>query len=132
MQEQKDAFDTRDIAVVAVGQGTGVEAAGFAQEWGIEFPILGDPSGDAYRAYRFTRGNLWSVMLRGMVERPLESLSAIANANWRGAILASSDVMRLGGVALVDKGGALRFVHRAEEPADIPSNTEMLAAFDAA
>ena len=131
MQEQLDAFDTRGIGVVAVGQGTGVEAAGFAQEWGVEFPVLGDSRGDAYRAYHFTRGNLWSVVLRGMVERPLESLHAIARANWRGAILASSDVMRLGGVALVDKGGALRSVHRAEGPADIPSNAELLAAFDA-
>ena len=47
-------------------------------------------------------------------------------------MLTSSDVMRLGGVALVDKGGTFRFVHRAEEPSDIPSNAEMLAAFDAA
>ena len=131
MQEDLTAFEHSDVDVVAIGQGRGTEAATFAERWGIHFPVLGDPSGEAYRAYGFTRGSLWSVMLRGMVTRPIESMQAIARADLRGAMLRSSDVMRLGGVAVVDRGGAIRFLHRAKEPADIPSSAQVLAAFDA-
>jgi hypothetical protein len=129
VQEDITAFEHGDIDVVAIGQGRGSEATTFGERWGIRFPVLGDPSGKAYRAYGFARGNLWNVVLRGMVTRPIESMHAIARADLRGAMLRSSDVMRLGGVALVDRGGAIRCLHRAEEPADIPSNAEVLAAF---
>jgi len=131
VQDDLEKFEQRGLGVVAIGQGRGREAAAFAEDWGVRFPLLGDPSGEAYRAYGFTRGSLWSVMLKGMVSRPLESLGAIARADLRAAMLPASDVMRLGGIALVAKGGTLRFLHRSEEPADIPSNAEVFTAFEA-
>ena len=130
VQEEIDGFDKRGADVIAVGQGTGDEAGRFAEKWGVGLPILGDPSGRAYHAYGMLKGNLWSVVLRGMVTRPIESMLAIAKADFAGATLASSDVMRLGGVAIIAGDGRMRFLHRAEEPADIPSNAEVFAALE--
>ena len=61
---------------------------------------------------------------------PLETFRQIAKADMRGAMLAASDVLRLGGVAIVGEGGVLRYLHRGEEPRDIPSNADVLAAVD--
>ena len=41
-----------------------------------------------------------------------------------------SDVQRLGGVAIVDREGTLRYLRRAERSDDQPPNAELLAALD--
>lgn len=131
MQEEREAFARRDAAVVAIGQGTGTQAAGYAAAWGISFPILGDPKAAAYQAYGMLRGSWWAVMGRSLVTAPLESLRLIAEADFKGATLPAADVMRLPGVAVVGQGGRLRFLHRSREPADLAPNDEVLRALDA-
>jgi hypothetical protein len=69
-------------------------------------------------------------MMRNMLTRPIESMLLIAEADMKGAALAAADVLRLGGVAVVDRGGALRFLHKAADPSDIPSNEEVFVALD--
>jgi len=128
VQKELDDFESRDLRVVAIGQGTGEEAAGFMQKWGVTFPCFGDPRAVAYDAFGMLRGNWWTIMLRSMLTEPVKSLGLIAQADMTGARLAAADVLRLGGVAIVEKGGGLRFVHRALEPADIPSNQEVFEA----
>ena len=131
MQEDLEAFRSRDAEVVAIGQGTGSQAAGYAGRWGVSFPILGDPKAAAYQAFGLLRGSWWTVMGRSMLTAPLESLKLIAEADMKGATLPAADVMRLPGVAVVAKGGRLRFLHRSREPADLAPNADVLAALDA-
>ncbi len=128
MQEELGEYERRDLEVAAIGQGTGSEAARFMQKWGVSFPCFGDPRAIAYDAFDMLRGNWWTVMFHSLLSEPVKSVRLIARADLAGARLAAADVLRLGGVAIVEKGGRLRFLHRALEPADIPSNQ---AVFDA-
>jgi hypothetical protein len=131
VQEELASFEERGAAVVAIGQGTGSQAAGYAKEWGIGLPILGDVDASAYQAFGMLRGGWWAVMGRSLLTAPLQSLRLIAEADMRGATLPASDVMRLPGVAVVSREGRLRFLYRSKEPADLPPNDDLRAALDA-
>ena len=130
MSEALSEFERRNVDIVAIGQGTGAEASEYMRKWELNLTCLGDVSGRAYAAFGMLRGNLWTVMLRAMLTDPIKSIGLTLKADLSGAMLAASDVMRLGGVAIVAAGGALRFVHRGEDPSDIPTNEELLAVLD--
>lgn len=130
MQSELAEYRNRRVEVVAIGQASGQEAARFAKKWGVEFPILGDPKGQAYAAFGMLRGNWWSILFKALLTHPLESLRQIRKADLEGARLAAADVFRLGGVAIVSKGGVVRFLHKAVEPGDVPRNQDLFAAID--
>ena len=125
VQEQLGEFEKRGLRVVAVGQGTGEEASSFCQEWGVEYPCLGDVRRSGYGALALTRGSWWTVVLRGMLTEPVKTVSLIAKADLKGAQLDSTDVLQLGGICVVDREGRLRGLHRAESPKDMPPAIEV-------
>jgi len=130
VQEAAKRFEERGVRVVAIGQGTGEEAAQYCGRAEIDFDCLGDPTRQAYKSQGMRRGNLWNVMLKGMVTRPFKALSLLREADLKAAALKSSDTLQLGGVAIVDSGGIIRYRHVAEQPDDIPSNEEIFRALD--
>lgn len=123
-------FSRREVEVVAIGQGTGEEAASFMKKWELDLACFGDPDARGYDAFGMLRGSVWSVALRSMLTDPIKSIGLILKADFAGARLAAADVLRLGGVAIIQRGGTLRYMHRAEEPSDIPTNREVLDAID--
>jgi hypothetical protein len=123
-------FEARDASVVAIGQGTGEQAAHYAEKWGIGFPILGDPKAAAYQAFGMLRGSWWTVLGRSMLTDPLETMRLMFEADMRGAALPAADVLRLPGIAVVERGGTLRFLYKSQEPSDLPPNADVLAALD--
>jgi hypothetical protein len=130
MTEVLPELERRNVALIAIGQGTGAEASEYMRKWELDLTCLGDVSGRAYAAFGMLRGNAWTVMLRSMLTDPIKSLGLTLKADFSGMMLAASDVLRLGGVAIVEAGGALRFIHRAEDPSDNPTNKELIAALD--
>jgi hypothetical protein len=122
VQKEAAGYAERGANLIAIGQGTGDESADFARKWDVTIPILGDTSGSAYTAYGMHRGNWWTVVLRAMLTQPIETICLIAQADMAGAALPAADVLRLPGVAVIARGGALRYLHRAEDTADMPSN----------
>ena len=130
MTEVLPELERRNVALIAIGQGTGAEAAGYMRKWELDLTCLGDVSGRAYAGFGMLRGNAWTVMLRSMLTDPIKSLGLTLKADFSGMMLAASDVLRLGGVAIIEAGGALRFIHRAEDPSDNPTNQELIAALD--
>jgi len=126
VQESLDEFEKRGLRVAAIGQGTGAEARSFCDKWGIEYPCLGDPQRRGYEALELTRGNWWTIAVRSLVTEPIEAIKLTAQADAKGARLKSTDVLQLGGVAIVDQHGMLRALHRAESPQDMPSVEEVL------
>jgi hypothetical protein len=130
MSEAMSEYERRDVDVIAVGQGTGAEAASYMKKWELDQTCLGDVTASGYAAFKMLRGSVWTVMLRSMLTDPVKSLGLILKADLEGSRLAASDVLRLGGVAIVEKGGTLRFIHRSHDPSDNPSNDEVLAALD--
>ncbi len=130
VQEDIEGYRKRDAQVVAIGQGTGEQAAHYAKKWGIELPILGDVKGAAYQAYGMLRGTWWTVVMRSMIVDPITTVRLIAKADMSGAALPAADVLRMPGMAIVQRGGALRYMHRAEETKDMPESSVVFDALD--
>jgi hypothetical protein len=130
VQDEIADFESRGASVVAIGQGTGEQAADYADRWGVRFPILGDPKAAAYQAFGMLRGSWWTVLGRSLLTDPLETMRLMFEADLRGAALPAADVMRLPGVAVVAPGGTLRLLYKSKEPSDLPPNADVLAALD--
>jgi peroxiredoxin len=125
VQDQLSEFEKRGLRVVAIGQGTGEEAHSFCAEWGVTYPCLGDTRRNSYKSLKLTRGSWWTVVARGLLTEPIESISLIAKADLKGAQLDSTDVLQLGGICVVDREGTMRAIHRAESPKDMPAPAEV-------
>jgi hypothetical protein len=101
-------FERRGAQVIAVGQGTGAEAAAAARRHRITYPCLG--------VFEDLRGS-WQNLRRA-------DLAASRNPR--------SDVRRLGGALVIDRSGRVRFLHRSATTTDVPSTDALLAALDTA
>ncbi|MBW2235484.1 MAG: redoxin domain-containing protein [Deltaproteobacteria bacterium] len=131
MQRDLEEFESRDAKLVAIGMGTGEEASALAERLGLGFPLLGDPEHRVYDAFGLGREGWLGLMLRPVLENPLGAFRDIAGADLMASINPRSDVKRLGGEAIVDSQGVVRWLHRAERIDDIPPNATLLAALAA-
>ena len=131
MQSGLEEFQRRGVNLVAVGQGTEEEAAHYCGKYAAGFPCLGDPDRSSYRALGLGRGDWWSIVVKPFFTDTRESVRLIRQADLGASQLEATDVLQLGGVAIVDSQGVLRFLHVAETTADIPTNEEIFTALDA-
>jgi hypothetical protein len=115
---------------VAVGQGSGAEAARFCRKLGTDFTCLGDPTRAAYHAFGLIRDSWWNVTAAPFLEDPGLALRRIRRASLRGSLVRGSDVLQLGGTVLIDRAGVLRTLQRARRTDDHPPMAELLAALD--
>ena len=130
MQGQIAEFRRRRVGVVAVGQATGEEAARYGRMAQAEYPCLGDPGRQAYRGFGLGRADWWSMLVKPFLEGPSLAWSRIRNADLQGARLEHSDVKQLGGVAILDRQGTVRYLYRSERTEDYPPTPELLAELD--
>jgi hypothetical protein len=130
MQTHADEIAARGARVVAIGQGGGDYAAEFCASLGAGFTCLGDPERAAYRAFSLPRGSVWSVVVKGLLDDPRLGFSRLRRASVRGSLLPQTDVLQLPGVAIVDRAGRVRFMHRAKTSDDLPANAALLEALD--
>ena len=128
-------FVERRAAVITVAQGTPAQAAHFGNMFRIPFPILADPTRQAYRAYRVSEGTmnqfnltLVSHMLgqaaRGNFPGVSDHVRAMSGSN-------GSSLSQFGGTFVIDTGGIIRYVHIADPVYAIPTIDELLAVIDA-
>ena len=115
---------------MAVGQGTGEEAARICNRLEVPCPCLGDPGKQAYRAFGLARDGWWNVTARPFLEDPRLAFGRIRNASLAGSLMRHSDVLQLGGVAIVDREGVLRYLHRSRKTDDLPATSVLLAELD--
>ena len=130
MNESRKEFESRGAAVVAVGQGTGAEAAEVAREESVEIPVLGDPGKASYRTIGLGRAGWWGLLAQPMIENLLEAFDNLRRASLRWSASPRSDVRQLGGVMIVDRAGTIRYLHRSSSVTDVPPTAELLAALD--
>lgn len=131
MQRHLGEFETRGAQVVAIGQGTGAEAERMARRLRLGFPVLGDPDHDGYRAVGLGRTDLFGLTLKPFLESPAEAFRNLRQADLAASASPRSDVRRLGGALVVDRGGRIRFLHRSRTTTDVPATADLLAALDA-
>jgi hypothetical protein len=125
-------FEQRGAQVIAVGQGTGAEAAAAAQRHRVAYPVLGDPGHQSYRKLGLGRTGLWGLTLAPFFDDFRGSLENLRRADLEAARNPRSDVRRLGGAIVVDRAGRIRFLHRSQTTTDVPKTDAILAALDAA
>ena len=96
-------------------------AADFRTKFKIPFPLLVDHNRNTYKAIGLVRGNLNEVMGPAVVAK---GVGEFLKGNRQALPPKGTDRMQLGGVAVVDKGGEVLFVHRSKTSADnIPVDT---------
>ena len=64
------------------------------------------------------------------LEDPRLAFSRIRSASLKGSLMRHSDVLQLGGVAIVDRDGILRYLHRSRKTDDLPATSVLLAELD--
>jgi len=121
-------FETLGAQVVAVGQGTGAEAAAAARRHRVRFPVLGDPGHESYRTLGLGRTNVWGLTLQPFFEDPRGAFANLRRADLAASASPRSDVRRLGGALVVDAAGRVRFLHRSRTTTDVPATDALLAA----
>jgi hypothetical protein len=132
VQRRLAEFEGRRAQVIAVGQGTGVEAAAAAKRHRITYPVLGDPGHQSYRTLGLGRTGWWGLTFAPFLEDLRGSWANLKNADLQAARSPRSDVRRLGGALVVDGAGRIRFLHRSQSTTDVPKTEALLAALDAA
>ncbi len=125
MQRDYDAVRAAGAEVVAIGQGSSEEAERFCRSLGATYPCLGDPAKESYRAFGLPRGGWREIVLEPM-RAGNQAMRQGHRVSIRGSLLRHSDWFQLPGLAIVDRGGMLRYLYRSRHSGDLPSNTDVL------
>jgi len=128
VQGRLGEFEQRGAQVIAVGQGTGAEAAAAARRHRITYPCLGDPGHESYRRLGLGRTGWFGLTLAPFFEDPRGAFSNLKRADLKASANPRSDVRRLGGAMAIDGAGRVRFLHRSATTTDVPSTDALLAA----
>jgi hypothetical protein len=101
---------------------------GFEREMGLAIPLYGDPERAVYHAFGFGRTSVARVWLDPRV------WLGYARLLLRGRRFAriEQDTLQLGGDAVRDADGRLRWIYRSRGPEDRPSVDELIAAIRSA
>jgi len=100
----------------------------FERELGLDIPLFGDPGRAAYEAFGFGRGSVRRVWLDPRVWARYARL--LSRGQRPG--LNRQDKLQLGGDAVLDRAGVLRWIHRSAGPDDRPSAAAVAAELRAA
>lgn len=131
MQRRAPEFERRGAKLVAIGQGTGAEAARYARTAKLSYPCYGDPSHAGYRALALGRTGLFGLTLEPFLHDVRASLRNLREADLRASANPRSDVFRLGGALVADARGIVRFLYRSRTTTDLPDTDALLAALGA-
>jgi len=115
----------RGADLVVIGQGQPAMAADFVEQHGLPFPVLVDPSMEAYRAADLRKGIRTTANLRAL--RHLGR--AIRGGNRQGST--QGDPWQQGGVFVLGPGDATHFEYVCREAGDHPSPDAFIAAIRA-
>jgi len=127
MQRELPAVTKAGAQVVAIGQGTADEAGRVCEQMGVTFPCLGDPGKASYRAYGLRRAG-WREIVLDPIREGSEAMKKGYKVSLRGSLMRHSDWFQLPGVAIVDRGGIVRYLHQARHSGDIPPPAAVIAA----
>jgi peroxiredoxin len=113
LQAIRDAyadFERRSVAVAAVTFADPQGAAQLKRQQRLPFPVLADPSRQAYRAFGLLEGSLATVAGPDVL---LRQLAQALRGNIPYINPLEGHITQLGGTVIVDHGGVVRFAHIA-------------------
>src|SRR5262245_46789293 len=130
MQRELEAVTARGAQVIAIGQGTAEEAARECERIGVTFSCLGHAEEVSYRAFGLRRPG-WRETVLDPIRAGSEAMQKGHRVSIRGSLMRHSDWFQLPGVAIVDRDGIVRWLHRARHSGDVPSPATVLEALAA-
>lgn len=121
MREAHPRFVALGARVIAIGTGADFQARRL-MDGGMPFPCLVDPERRLYRALGLRRVGV-STALR------LDTYRNYLRAWWRGSRqgAVTGDPRQLSGVAVLDRDGRVRWLHRSGTMGDYPAVDTVLA-----
>lgn len=119
---QEELGDRADLAVLAISPARPEQLRFLRDGRGLTMPLLSDPGWTLYRRYGFERGRWWRLLFSPSTWTA--ALRELRGGGLRGR--PTEDVFELGGDALVDRDGVLRWIYRSGHAADRPSPAEIL------
>jgi hypothetical protein len=129
MQREREAIEARGAQLVAVAQGTTVEAERYCAALGVTYRCLGDPRRDSYRAFGLPRGGFKEILLDPM-RAGNEAVRKGFKVGIRDSLRRHSDWFQLPGVAIVDRAGQLQYLYRSRHAGDLPPIADVFAVLD--
>jgi peroxiredoxin len=123
LRDRYEEFRAKGAEVVVIGMGTPKMAATFGAKLGIPFPLLVDRKLCTYRAMGLRKGSVGDVVGPKVWARGTRIL-----LRGRGIAVPKQNAYQLGGSAVIGRGGAVRFVHKAKNSSDFPPIDALLAA----
>jgi peroxiredoxin len=128
LRELLPQFDSLGASVTCVVQGTAEEAARFCGRHALAGHCIPDPEKASYRAMGLPRTRLRDMVFASPVlkRRRAEAAAAGCSVDLAGAMLRQSDWLQLPGAAVIARGGKIVWLHRGQDPADLPSPAKLL------
>ena len=114
-------FVAAGVDVVVVGNGSPQRAQVFSHEMKTPFPVLTDPSGESYSAFRLSKATKGSIFDPHVI---LGGVRAAAKGYFPKR--AQGDALQLPGQFLIDPNGVVWHADRPKSMADIPSPDALL------
>ena len=99
--------------MVAIGMGRPDMAAFFREQFDIPFTLLVDEHKETYKALGIKKGN-W-LQVSGPQHWPRFAKAFLSG---HGGALPEQDALQMGGIAVVEPGGEVGFIHRSEDSGD--------------
>jgi peroxiredoxin len=124
LRDHVDEFEAKGARIVAIGMGIPAMAADFKEKQGIPFLLLVDQEQLTYKALDLER----SLVAASGPQVWLKGAKAVLKGH--GIAPAKQDWQQLGGAMVVDRGGRVLLVHRAEDSADNAPVRRLLEALD--
>jgi peroxiredoxin len=116
-------FNTAQIGIIAIGQGSVAKTKAFREQLALPFPLLADPRRLAYTAYNLLRMDLRREAGLGRLAHTVK-----ATLTYGAALSSDQDMRQLGGVFVVGTDGLTRFAHRSESVTNVPRHDALLQA----
>lgn len=123
MHRARERFRARGAEPFVVGNGAPRFARAFAEDLGLEVPLLTDPTLATYRALGFRRGVAATLLAPGAWAH---ALRATRGGFRQGRI--RGDAWQLGGAVVVRPDGTVAYRHASAEAGDHPPLEALLAA----
>ena len=123
LHRDRARFDAAGARLAFVGNGTAMFARTFQEDYGLDEPVLVDPTRRVYKALGFGRLTLASLVSPRQL---LAAARALAAGFVQGRT--QGDAQQLGGVLVVKPGGEILYRYRSEFAGDHPKHDDVLAA----
>ena len=121
MRGSYDEITRAGAELYAIGMGIPEMAADFKEKQDVPFPLLVDRTKETYRALDLAKASWWDVTGPPVWLRFAKGLVTGHLSAWP-----KQDPKQLAGVAIVDPGGDIRYLHRAKNASDNPPVERLL------